>query len=177
MEYANVKFQLVVTPDQVRNLKSTIRITFVPGGSWSYVGTDALDIAPGQPTMQLGWLTERSQDSEIRRVALHEFGHALGLLHEHQHPEGGIHWDRDKVLAYHARVDGWSAVQTEINVLSGVTGSHIHATTFDPQSIMLYPIPAELTTDGYSTQWNYALSDGDKRLVAQLYPKRQATFR
>ena len=127
--------------------------------------------------MQLGWLTENSQDSEIRRVTLHEFGHALGLLHEHQHPEGGIHWDREQVIAHYKRTNGWSAAQTELNVLAGVSGSQFLASAFDPQSIMLYPIPAELTTDGYSTQWNYMLSDGDKALAAQLYPKRQATYR
>ena len=175
--YANIKFQLVATPHLTKNLKSTIRITFVSGGSWSYVGTDALGIQAGQPTMQLGWLTENSQDSEIRRVTLHEFGHALGLLHEHQHPEGGIHWDREQVIAHYKRTNGWSAAQTELNVLAGVSGSQFLASAFDPQSIMLYPIPAELTTDGYSTQWNYMLSDGDKALAAQLYPKRQATYR
>ena len=127
--------------------------------------------------MQLGWLTELTQDSEIRRVTLHEFGHALGLLHEHQHPEGGIHWDREQVFAHYKRTSGWSEAQTETNVLAGVSGSQFLASAFDPQSIMLYPIPAELTTDGYSTQWNYTLSDGDKALAAQLYPKRQATYR
>jgi hypothetical protein len=29
---------------------------------------------------------------------LHEFGHALGLVHEHQHPAGGIQWNRPQVL-------------------------------------------------------------------------------
>ena len=82
-----------------------------------------------------------------------------------------------QVIAHYKRTNGWSAAQTELNVLAGVSGSQFLASAFDPQSIMLYPIPAALTTDGYSTQWNYTLSDGDKALAAQLYPKRQATYR
>ncbi len=35
---------------------------------------------------ELRWLTPESSDDEIRRVVSHEFGHALGLIHEHQNP-------------------------------------------------------------------------------------------
>jgi len=41
---------------------------------------------PLRATMNFGWLTPDTEDSEYQRVVLHEFGHALGLLHEHQHP-------------------------------------------------------------------------------------------
>jgi hypothetical protein len=30
---------------------------------------------------------------------LHEFGHALGLIHEHQNPVGGIQWNKPAVYA------------------------------------------------------------------------------
>ena len=33
-----------------------------------------------------------------RPTVLHEFGHALGLIHEHQSPfKGGFEWDREEV--------------------------------------------------------------------------------
>ena len=38
-----------------------------------------------QATMNLGWQDEG--------VVLHEFGHTLGFIHEHQNPEGGIQWE------------------------------------------------------------------------------------
>ena len=33
-------------------------------------------------------------------TVMHEFGHALGLIHEHQSPfKGGFEWDKDEVGA------------------------------------------------------------------------------
>jgi len=68
-----------------------IRISFDPnGGSWSYVGNENSTIDHNKPTMNLGWLKggDTISDSE-RGVILHEFGHVLGLLHEHQSPLRG----------------------------------------------------------------------------------------
>jgi len=52
---------------------------------------DVQGIAPDKPTMNLGWVsgdsTEISDDET--GVILHEFGHALGMLHEHQSPLRG----------------------------------------------------------------------------------------
>ena len=71
-----------------------IRIAFVQGdGSWSYLGTVAKQIASPEATMNFGWLTDGSSDEELREVVLHEFGHALGLIHEHQNPLAGIVWN------------------------------------------------------------------------------------
>lgn len=36
---------------------------------------------------------------EPRPLVPHEFGHAVGLIHEHQNPEGGVPWSRDAVVA------------------------------------------------------------------------------
>ena len=84
-----------------------IRISFKEEGSWSYLGKDALQIAAGKPTMNYGWLTPDSQDQEYSRVVLHEFGHALGAIHEHQAPGVTIPWDKTAVYAYYA-LQGWS---------------------------------------------------------------------
>src|SRR5512132_966476 len=69
--------------------KAQIRIAFMPGkGSWSYLGKDCERIPeppggtldpttlPKYVTMNYGWLTPQSDDDEVRRVVLHEFGHA-----------------------------------------------------------------------------------------------------
>ena len=67
-----------------------IRIAFRQGnGSWSHLGTFCRQITDDdEPTMNYGWLTPDSDDVELRSVVLHEFGHALGLIHEHQNPDG-----------------------------------------------------------------------------------------
>lgn len=176
-EFANIKYQLVKYSPAKRRVDSQIRVSFAPGSSWSYVGTDALSVHPLAPTMQLGWLTESTPTEEIQRVVLHEFGHALGLLHEHQHPAGGIPWDRAKVIEYYKRTNGWTAQETEANVLDREAVANIHATRFDAQSIMLYAVPKELTSNGYSTEWNRTLSEGDKEIIARLYPQRKAIMR
>lgn len=53
--------------------------------------------------MNYGWLYPDTPDQEYSRVVLHEFGHALGAIHEHQHPEAAIPWDKPKVYEYYAR--------------------------------------------------------------------------
>ena len=36
-----------------------------------------------------------------RATVLHEFGHSLGLIHEHQSPfKGGFEWNREEVSNY-----------------------------------------------------------------------------
>ena len=60
------------------------------GGSWSYIGTDAATIPKESFTMNLGFVD--------RSTILHEFGHSIGLIHEHQSPfKGGFEWNKDEV--------------------------------------------------------------------------------
>ena len=40
----------------------------------------------------------------------------------------------------------------------------------DPDSIMLYPIPANWTTNGFSAEHNYELSQSDRALIKRQYP-------
>jgi hypothetical protein len=42
---------------------------------------------------------------------------------------------------------------------------------YDPESIMLYPIPAEFLTDpAFAVGWNKVPSETDKRYASVLYP-------
>ena len=76
-----------------------IRVAFMPTKrSWSAVGRDCLNKRKDQPTMNFGWLDDRSSDREIQSVVLHEFGHALGCIHEHQNPDAKIQWNEQLVF-------------------------------------------------------------------------------
>jgi serralysin len=149
-----------------------IRISFRYSGSWSVIGTTCRQITDlSQPTMNFGWLTPDTSDEEVQRVVLHEFGHALGLIHEHQSPAGGIKWNRQQVIDDLSRPpNNWSLDVIEHNMFEPVAAGETNYTALDPDSIMMYPIPAAWTTDGFSVGLNGRLSDTDKQFIAEQYP-------
>ena len=48
--------------------------------------------------MHINWFNHFTSEQEFSRTVLHEFGHALGLQHEHQRRNANINWSR--YLAY-----------------------------------------------------------------------------
>jgi serralysin len=162
-QHANLHFQFVDGP-------STIRISFDPGGSWSYIGRQCLEIPTTQATMNFGWLSQDLADRDFRRVVLHEFGHALGCIHEHQHPASGIRWKKSAVYQYYKGPPNyWSEQEVETNVCSTYAANLTQHAAVDHQSIMMYPVPAQHTEDGYSVGWNDELSELDKSFIRALY--------
>jgi hypothetical protein len=149
----------------------SIRVGFGCGGHWSYVGTDALRQSRAKQTMNLQ-LTTIDGSREWDRVTIHEILHAIGFGHEHQHPEGFIPWNRQKVLDFYRRTQGWSDDQTEFQVLRAPVIGDLRTTGFRTDSIMLYPVPAELTDGKMSVGWNTTFTKEDRQLVAELYPAR-----
>ena len=153
--------------------KGNIRIGFdMNDGSWSYVGNQILSIPKNEPTMNFGWLTPTLDDEEYSRVVLHEFGHSLGCIHEHERPDNGIPWNKPKVYAYYAQKDGWSKNEVDDQVFDRYDKNIIRAGTLDKKSIMMYPVPDELTVGKYKIGWNRILSTEDKKFIAALYPKK-----
>ncbi len=159
--------------DFVDSGQADIRIAFVSGnGSWSYIGTVCQSIPEPEPTMNYGWLAADSDEAELRRVVLHEFGHAIGLIHEHQNPKGGIHWNRSAVIKdLSGPPNNWSEATIETNMFKFYPLTDVIPTDVDVHSIMMYPIPQSWTTNGYSAGLNGELSDNDKELVSSVYPK------
>jgi len=163
--YANIKFEFV------QNMATAdIRIGFLPNGSYSYIGREALLIPTNATTMNLGWLTSAS-DAEARRVVLHEFGHALGFIHEHSSPTANIPYDREKVYAYYALPpNSWDRATVDRNLFQKYSVSETNYSTYDPGSIMHYVVPPELTTNGIGVPFNTELSSVDKQYAGYFYP-------
>jgi serralysin len=150
---------------------SQIRIAFEPNrGSWSYVGTDNLGIHPSQPTMNLGWATLETPDEDFSSVVIHEFGHAFGLLHEHNHPEALIQWNRPAVYAdLEGAPNYWTRKRIDSNVFAKFDLSKVIITDFDKASVMIYTIPTNWTLDGKSFMPSWKLSEGDAATIKRLY--------
>lgn len=164
--HANLHFDFGDHPN------ATIRITFDPLlGSWSYIGTDNLMIAPHEATMNFGWLRPDSPEEEYSQVVLHEFGHAIGCIHEHSTTIAHIKWNKPVAYAYYARM-GWDKVKTDYNVFTIFDEPSTNHSSFDPESIMTYPIPKEHTLDGFEIPWRTKLSLIDKEFIARIYPKQ-----
>jgi serralysin len=166
-QYANIQFEFGNDPD------AEIRISCgqLDGQSWSTIGKDALGRAQDEPTMHYGWLTPDSSDEDYSSVVLHEFGHALGCIHEHQHPEAGIPWNRDAVYRYYmGPPNNWPKEKVDHNLFAQYSKDVTQFSQFDTQSIMLYAVPKELTTNGFEVGWNTHLSETDKAFMGAIYP-------
>ncbi len=147
-----------------------IRISFKHRGAWSAIGKSCLKITDAKrPTMNLGVAGKTPE--EFRRTVLHEFGHALGLVHEHATPAGGVKWDRDRVKrALTGPPHFWSEQRIKENVFRAFTKKETNFTVFDSHSIMLYPFPKEWTKNGVSSKLSLTLSDLDKNAIRDWYP-------
>jgi hypothetical protein len=162
--YADVKFFWGDVSD------ADIRISFNAQGSWSYIGTTCRTIPPDQPTMNYGWLTQNSPEEEVRRVTLHEFGHALGCIHEHQNPAGGIQWNKPAVYRFFAGAPNyWNPEQVDHNLFDTYEEDLTIHTRVDRCSIMMYPIDRRFTLDGFEVELNTELSETDKSFIRTVY--------
>ena len=141
-----------------------IRISFDPnGGAWSLIGTDCKQIPRDQPTMNFGWFDVAT--------TIHEFGHALGMIHEHQNPKGNkIEWDKKKVYEWAEETQGWDQNTTYSNIIEKYDANQINGSDFDPMSIMLYFFPGDLTTNNKGTHQNLRLSAYDVEYLNSVYP-------
>lgn len=153
--------------------EANLRIAFRPDkGSQSFLGRYALAVTGGAATMNLGWMSLELADDKASAVVLHEFGHALGLIHEHLSPAQRIDWNVPHVIADLRSTQGWSDDIIQANMFAHYDPKEVYATDIDPRSIMMYPIPEEWTNNGFSAPFNSSLTAQDKALIKAAYGLR-----
>jgi hypothetical protein len=140
-----------------------VRIGFNAGnGSWSLVGTDCLT-SKEEKTMNFAWLDAS--------VIMHEFGHVLGLIHEHSNPRGNtIEWNKEKLYEVMKKTQNWDKKQVDINIIERYKTNQVNGSQFDPESIMLYFFPPSLTLNNQGTDINQKLSQTDVEYINKEYP-------
>lgn len=171
-----LKFVFVDRPED-----AVIRVRFdSTAGCNSFVGTQNLNIPVTRHTMNLSWLDVGT--------TIHEFCHALGMVHEHQNPRNNpIQWNEDVAYCYFHTVNGWDEATVHHNVLERYAEDEINGTEYDRASIMVYSFPrhvtmardcmtfkkgesASLTADGMYVQPNFKLSPSDIQWLQYMYP-------
>ena len=148
-QYGNIRFRFFSKPKEGRI--DHIRITFYGASNSSEVGTDSIDVkAQNEHSMKLPVFTRGGKTQErIRRVVLHEFGHALGLKHEHQSPAFPFVRDESVIekcvevkLEKNADQEEQEALETCALRYEPLTKTLFEFTEFDSRSIMMYKIRA-----------------------------------
>jgi hypothetical protein len=169
VEYANLKFVFTDVS------KATIRVGFDQDGTaWAYLGKQALDVPPSQPTCNFGWFNSTSSREDVFGTVLHEFGHVLGFQHEHGNPASTLRWNKAAVYkAFTGPPNHWGRedIDREIFTIWPPKYFPVHK-VFDRGSIMMYQMPEAYFLKGDKIPENKTLSDLDKQFAAALYPLR-----
>lgn len=165
-KYCSINFEATTLIEEAK-----IRVAFQAPSSWSYIGTDALGVPISEPTINFGWLDDKLPELDYKQVVLHEFGHALGLIHEHQSPAVKVNWNKPYVYWYFWVHHKWTNADVDRNLFLEFETNSTQYSTLDKLSIMGYYIPPQFTLDGIEFPLNYELSEMDKDYIGQLYPK------
>ncbi|MEM8933778.1 MAG: hypothetical protein AAGE94_21490 [Acidobacteriota bacterium] len=157
--------------------QAEIRVTFAGTGYHSTIGTDATDplvVGPGESSMTLAGFDVR-RPATWKATVRHEFGHALGLLHEHQQPSApcqrAFRWkdepgyrltldDRHRAITDRSgRQPGiytilgnapwhWPEARADHNLRKKPVSDAFESGPFDRASIMRYWFPPWMFRDG-----------------------------
>lgn len=162
--HVNLTFEFTHQPD------ADIRIAVDknPYGGSSAVGVAAKNTPTPKPTMFIGFANGDTR--KAAQTVQHEFGHALGLKHEHQHPYSALDFNKENVYSDYEN-HGQTRQEADANVFRKFDPRQTYYSQYDQHSIMHYGLPREFFNNNTPTPENYELSETDKQFISALYPK------
>lgn len=212
-EYANITFDFRDPKTRKfhrwsikdKTYSADIRIAFKANDDfWSAIGNESIDprfYKPNKPSMNFDGYARGRLPRGWKGYVLHEFGHAIGLQHEHQHPNQACGWRWKDDRGYTPTRDGgefgkdddgrypgiyrvlggppnkWSKKDVNDNIRKlRKSSSAYESGAFDKDSIMKYFFEEWMFRAGekspcYSSHDNVVLSAEDKRRIAAFYPR------
>lgn len=142
-DHANIFFDFVGKDENSTDIRIALNCTTLGGNvsGNSFIGVSNRYVSQNEATMKYAI---NLNELYLKRVVLHEFGHALGLDHEQDHPNSVVIRDR-------------------------VSNKKLYS-NYDKSSIMHYSFDAGSTTDNSAIYAGSELSDEDKYFIGTLYP-------
>ncbi|KAE8155164.1 hypothetical protein BDV25DRAFT_135212 [Aspergillus avenaceus] len=172
----SIKFKFLdedATQQDLLNAEIKIQFQNATDG-WSEIGTSS-EGSGNEPTMMLG------VNGVLKRLILHEFGHALGAVHEHSSPLANFTWIEEGILdsfkaANPTKSETELRRQIQENICAKYAADMISTTRFDKRSIMIYQILPNWTQEGVGIDWPDDLSEDDKNWIRKAYPPGEIAY-
>jgi hypothetical protein len=165
-----------LNPQWVKHFEKKIDPKLGHGNIWPSMYLDFGKLIDEQSRTDTTAARKQELERQIRAITLHEFGHAIGMVHEHLRPDLKlILKSRPEVEAWYLQHNKtWTKDTVKENVYDKLVDKAIKMSSApDTTSIMMYEVPKEIMGPGQKAiSYNYDLSATDKSFIRQTYPGR-----